>query len=93
MEGTSGNDEGNPAGTLISPALAEQMMIPEKLAMIRHEQNQGIVIKLVFNERLQKAADLMIQMGHAGIVACLHLPDQLRIDGARVGIENPPLLL
>ena len=90
MEGTSGNDD--PAGTLVGPALAEQVMIPEKLAVIGYEQNQSVVIELVLDERLQKAADLMIQMGYTGIVAHLHLPDQLRIDRTRVRIENPSLL-
>ena len=92
MEGSSGNDEGDAAGALVGPALAEQVMIPEKLAVIGYEQNQSIVIEFVLDERLQKAADLMIQMGYTGIVAHLHLPDQLRIDRTRIRIENPSLL-
>ena len=61
--------------------------------MIGSEEDDGVVVDLLLNEGHDKPSDLVIQMGDAGVVADLGLPDQFRINRACLGVKDTAVTL
>lgn len=67
------------AASFIRSGFAEHMMVTKLLPVIGGKNDDGVVIQLLFDQCHDQPADLVIQMGNAGIVADLCLAYQFRI--------------
>ena len=68
-------------------------MVAELFSVIRSENDNGVIVEFLFYQSQDQAADLMVQMCNAGILADLCLPDQFWIRRPGLGIKDLAVFL
>ena len=81
------------AASLIGSGLAEHMVVTQFFPVVGGKEDDGVVVNSLLLQRQNQPPYLVVQMGDARVVAHLGLPDQLRVDGAGLGIIDPPVPL
>ena len=73
------DEQWNMAASLIWPGFSEHVVVAELLSVVGGKEKYRIIIEFLLDKSHDQTADLVVQMGDAGIVSDLSLAYQLRI--------------